>query len=216
MKTTCAIKRGIAYGAITAAALSAILLFAGCAQTGDSDKDSSSPAIETSTSVVTGGGSELLHPTEEYGALTRASYSDSGNSLGNLYSIETGIDEDGVPIVREFESPSHDVRATIREYRAPEDLLDRIAAIANDAGMKEWGDLPMSDMVPLDASTPMVTLTYAYANPDEDFPIWLSFTAWDVFPDGGEEAFDAIRDELQACIVDDNLIREYEEPNFER
>lgn len=207
-------KRTMRFIGLAAAALS-IAVVAGCASTGNTGEDSSSPAIETSSVVPAATGNDLRQPVDEYGALVQVSYSDSGNSLGNLYTVETSYDEDDMPIVREFDSPSHDVRATIKEYRAPEGLLERIAAIADEAGMPTWGDLPMSDMIPYDASTPIVTLVYAAADPDEGHPTVLSYSAWEVFPEGGEEAFDAIRDELTACLVDANLIREYEEPDFE-
>ena len=151
----------------------------------------------------------------EFGPLKEARYSNSGNSLGNMYYIETAYDDDGTFIVREADSPAHNERATIREYRAPADLLDRIDAIVNESGMKTWGDLPPSEYVLLDASTPTISLTYDSADPDDGFPIWISYTNNVVFPEGGEEAFYAIRDELSACATDENLIREYREAERE-
>ena len=187
--------------------LGVLLLLAGCAQSGRNDG--------TSTSTSPGDGGRVDQATEQFGELTQARYSRSGDSLGNMYYIETDVDDDGTPIVRVAESPQHDVRATIGEYRMPDGLLERISAIVDKAGMKTWGDLPMSDMVPLDAATPSITLVFASADPDDAFPVRLSFTAWDEFPEGGEKAFDAIRDELSASIKQENQIRTYTEPERE-
>ena len=148
----------------------------------------------------------------EYGQLKEVRYSNSGNMLGNMYYLETAYDDDGNLIVIEANSPSHDVRATMKEFRAPADLLDRISAIIDKSGMKTWGDLPLSEFIALDASTPTVSLTFESADPNDQFPIWLSYSTNDEFPEGGEEAFYAIRDELAACATDENLIREYLEP----
>ena len=190
-----------------AAALGLALLLAGCTQ--------ASPGNGSSPDTSPEAGGSMNQPADRFGELTRAYFSESGDSLGNMYYIETDVDDDGTPIVRVAESPQHDVRASIGEYRMPDGLLERISAIADEADMKEWGDLPMSDMIPLDAPTPSITLTYASADPDDPFPIKLSFTAWDEFPAGGEEAFNAIRDELSACIIAENQIRTYLEPEQE-
>jgi len=192
--------------------LGVALILAGCAQTstGASSSPDASSVISSGTSPEIGGG--MNQRAEGFGELTGAYFSESGDSAGNLYYIETDVDEDGTPIVRAAQSPQHDIRAEIGEYRMPEGLLDRIAAIADEAGMTTWGDLPMGDLIPLDAATPTITLTFASADPDDSFPIKISFTAWDEFPEGGIEAFYAIRDELSACITPDNQIRTYQEP----
>ena len=157
----------------------------------------------------------MVQPTEQAGGLVQVRYSRSGDSLGNMYYIETDVDEDGTPIVRVADSPRHDVRADIAEYRMPDGLLDRIGAIADEAGIKTWGDLPMSDLFPLDAATPTITLVYSPEDPDDILPVRLSFTAWDEFPEGGEDAFHAIRDELEASLIPENQIRTYLEPERE-
>ena len=148
---------------------------------------------------------------ETTGKLQEVSYSNSGDSLGNLYSITTAEGADGALIVIEREARMHSIPITVREYRAPADLLERIKGIADTAGMKDWGDLPASDLFPLDAPTPTITLAYASDDPDDPFPEWVSFTRWDELPEGGEEAFGTVRDELLACVSEENLIREYEE-----
>jgi len=147
----------------------------------------------------------------EVGKLIAVEYSDSGNSLGNMYRIETSENDQGEPIVTEYNSPMHSDPATIREYRAPEDLIDRISAIVDEAGMKDWGDLPMSEFIPLDASTPRITLVFEPANSESRFPVRINFSTWDELPEGGTDSFNAVRNELQACLVEENLIREYME-----
>ena len=151
----------------------------------------------------------------KFGKLVEAEYSNSGNMLGNLYYIKTAINKEGTPIVREAFSPQHDVRATIKEYRAPEDLLERISKIADEAGMKEWGKLPMGEFFPLDAATPRIALTYSSADPDCSYNKPISFTAYEQFPEGGHEAFNKISDILSECLTDGSLLCEYPEPERE-
>lgn len=152
-----------------------------------------------------------LGSSGDAGELIAARYSHSGNSLGNMYWVETAESPEGELIVVEADSPSHSTPATIREYRAPSDLLERIQRIADAAGMKAWDDLPPDSMIPLDAATPAITLTYASDDPEEEFPTMVTFSTWDRLPWGGDEAFAELRDELLACLADENLIREYEE-----
>lgn len=198
------------------------LLIAGCTSQSPESSASSSASGEasasseshvSSTSVNSSESEDSMSTQEQvFGPLIGVSYSDSGNMLGNLYRLETEVDEDGVFIVRETDSPQHDIRATIREYRAPEGLLDRIETIAEEAGMKGWDDLPMSEFFPLDASTPTITLIYENPDPSDHFPIRITFTRYEELPVGGDDAFRAVEDELSACRTDESLIREYLEP----
>lgn len=207
-----------------AAAIAIALLMAGCTSQSPESPASSSATGEasasseshvSSTSVNSSESEDSMSTQEQvFGPLIGASYSNSGNMLGNLYRLETEIDEDGVFIVRETDSPQHDVRATIKEYRAPEGLLDRIEGIAEEAGMKGWDDLPMSEFFPLDASTPTITLIYENRDPNEYFPIRITFTKYEELPEGGDDAFHAVVDELSTCMTDENLIREYLEPEL--
>ena len=76
--------------------------------------------------------------------------------------------------------------------------------------MRTWGKLPPSEFFPLDASTPRLSLTFENADPEVSWHVFYGFTAWDEQPDDGK-AFDAIRDLLQSCVADENLIRTYTE-----
>lgn len=208
--------------ALAAAVTLAILALFGCSNqapdsassvsSSDSASISNSSLASTSSETSNEGGKSMSEQMQ-FGPLQAVVYSDSGNMLGNMYRIETDTNEDGTLILREADSPQHDQRATIREYRAPEDLIDQISGIADDAGMKDWDDLPMSEFFPLDASTPTITLIYENANPDEYFPIRVSFNLYEELPEGGIDAFNAVRDTLSNCLTEDNLIREYPEPN---
>ena len=189
----------------------ASLLITGCTQqVPESSSPSTSPSSLTVSNLSESGSS--MDKDKQFGPLQAVEYSNSGNMLGNMYWIETDYDEDGSLILREADSPQHDQRATIREFRAPEDLLDQISAIADEYGMKEWDDLPMSEFFPLDASTPTIRLVYENNDPKEHFPIRISFTAYEEFPEGGEDGFDAVRNLLMDSLTEDNLICEYLEP----
>ncbi len=148
--------------------------------------------------------------TGEYGALQSANYTDSGDMNGNLYSVEAKRADDGAVTVVVREAKMHSDPISVGEYRAPDDLLDQVNVIVDKAGMKEWGELPLSEFIALDASTPHVSLTYESADPNEMFPIWLSFSTTYEMPDGGEALY-AIRDCLKSCITEENLIRTYVE-----
>ena len=148
----------------------------------------------------------------QYGALQSARYSNSGNSLGNRYELEAVRAEDGSVIVCEREAEMHSMPTTVREYRADADLLDRISEMVDASGAKEWDDLPPNEFIPLDASTPSLSLTYENADPNEPWPLWLTFSTTYLLPEGGRDALFGIRDLLTSYVADENLIREYEEP----
>ena len=146
----------------------------------------------------------------EYGALIEASFSDSGNSLGNLYLVETAKADDGSLIVVKREAAMHSDPTTVREYRAPSDLLEQISAVVDAAGMKTWGELPQSEFFAYDASTEHLTLRFASVDPGKVLGKIISMTEYDIQPDDGK-AFDAIQKLLEDCATEENLIREYTE-----
>jgi len=146
-----------------------------------------------------------------FGQLRSAYYSNSGNSLGNLYSVEAYRGDDGSMIVRVREAEMHSVPIEVHEYRAPDDLLDQIGAIVDQAGMKEWGKLPPSEFIALDAATTSIRLEYENADPDALIPEYLSYSFNDELPEGGREAINSIYDLMIACATEDNLIGEYTE-----
>lgn len=146
----------------------------------------------------------------KYGAFESAYYSHSGNSMGNLYSLETVRADDGSMIVVEREAEMHSIPITVREYKAPDDIIEQIDAIIEASGMKDWGEIPPSEFIPLDAATPRLSLTFKGVGERASWHESLSLIGWDEHPDGGQ-AFDQIRDLLTACVKDGNLIREYSE-----
>lgn len=157
------------------------------------------------------GGDVKATSAGQYGVLKSARYTNSGNSLGNRYELEAMPADDGSLIVCEREAKMHSMPTTVREYRADADLLDRISDVADKAGMKEWGELPLSELIAYDAPTPALTLTYDNADPAERWPVWLSVSSTCEMPDNGDAMY-AIRDLMAAYAADANLIREYEEP----
>ena len=148
---------------------------------------------------------------KQYGELTSVMYSNSGNSLGNLYSLETETAGDGTLILVEKEAAMHSDPTTIREYKVPADLLDQVTAIVDEAGIKTWGELEPSEFIPLDASTPSLRLRFTNADPDDPWPPSILITRNDVMPDDGKALW-AIRDLLAGYATDENLIREYSQP----
>ena len=158
--------------------------------------------------------SSSTSPKAADSALISAVYSNSGNSNGNKYLLEAARADDGSITLIERRSDWHYLPDTVKEFQAPDDLLDRIDAIANQAGMKSWGELPQSEFFPLDASTPRIGLEYPSNDPDEPFPTTLSFSAWDIHPDD-KKAFNEIVDTLVGAATDENLIRQYVEETRE-
>lgn len=142
-----------------------------------------------------------------YGELVEASYSNSGNSLGNLYLAEARRSNDGSLVVVISESPDHSTPAAIRTYRADEAVLERIDAIVNEAGAKSWGELPTSQFIALDASTPQVRLMYRNTD-GSPRPLFLSFSANQELPAGGHEALLAIRGLIESFATEANFLSE--------
>ena len=114
--------------AIAAAVLTCVLA-AGCTGPAAPETSSSSPS---SSPAVTANGGGTMQNQETTGKLQEVSYSNSGDSLGNLYSITTAEGADGALIVIEREARMHSIPITVREYRAPADLLERIERISPD------------------------------------------------------------------------------------
>ena len=165
---------------------------------------------ETSTTTTT-----PLHTPgnpypEEIGTLVSVYYSRSGDSLGNLYSLETVAAEDGTMMVVEKRADMHSDPIAVREFRAPDDLIAQLEAIVDDADMRNWGKLPPSEFFPLDAATPRLSFTFDNTNPETPWHVFYGYTAWDEQPDDGK-AFEAVRDLLSSCVAEENLIRAYTE-----
>ncbi len=163
-------------------------------------------AINTFLNKAIGAEDVKTPAVDEYGPLAKASYSRSGNSLGNTYRVEAMRSDDGSIKVEVWESAQHDIPCTIHEYRAPADLLDRISAVVDKAGMKTWGELPLSEFIAYDAPTTSLSLTYDSADPNRRFPLWLSTSLTYELPKGGEDAVYGIRDLMLECATDANLI----------
>ncbi len=147
---------------------------------------------------------------EEMGALVSVYYSCSGNSLGNLYSLETAEADDGTMMVVERRADMHSDPIAVCEFRAPDDIVAQVEAIVDEADMRNWGKLEASEFIPLDAATPRLSFTFENTNPETPWHVFYGYSDWDVQPDDGK-AFDAVRDLLSSCAVEENLIREYTE-----
>lgn len=168
-------------------------------------------AIDAFITKAIGGSDVKATDPAQYGELQSACYTNSGNSLGNRYELEAMRAEDGSLIVCERKAEMHSMPTTVREYRADADVLDRISEAVDKAGMKEWGDLPPSEFIVYDASTPALKLTFDNADPSVRWPVWLSVSTSSELPDDGA-SLNAIRDLLASYVSDANFIREYEEP----
>ena len=145
--------------------------------------------------------------------LTSVQFTDSGNSLGNLYSLETVRTNDGELLLVERTADMWSDPITVREYRLPDDFIEQAGTLIDKYGMKDWGDLPPSELFPLDASTPTLHFTYTKTNPAPDeLPVtWISFTVWTEFPEGGTQQFWEVAHLLSSQAVPENLVREYVE-----
>ena len=174
-------------------------------------QSSAAAAASSNSAGVPQGSTRTEKGSEMYGQLRSAYYSDSGNSLGNLYSVEACRNDDGNMIVRVREAEMHSVPIEVREYRAPDDILDQIDAIVDQAGMKEWGELPPSEFIALDAATTSINLEYENADPAELIPKYLRYSFNDELPEGGRGAINGIYDLMMTYATEDNLINEYTE-----
>ena len=141
-----------------------------------------------------------------FGTLTSAKYSDSGNMLGNLYTVEATRADDGSIVVTVRESAMHSDPIEVSEYRASDDLLDQISAIVDRAGMKEWGELPPSEFIALDAATTSIRLAYKSNDPNELLPKYLNYSFNDELPEGGKDAINEIYALMLSYTTEDNLV----------
>ena len=157
------------------------------------------------------GGAMSQQTTSE--KLTSIQFTDSGNSLGNEYSLATVRTDAGNLLLVERKAAAWNDPVTVREYRLPDDFITQVEPIIVEHGMREWGELPPSELFPLDASTPTLELTYTVINPapNERPVIWVRFIIWTEFPEGGTEAFWEVVNHLRNYATPENLIREYVE-----
>ena len=146
-----------------------------------------------------------------FGQLKSVVYSESGDMLGSLYSVEAERTDSGVTVTVRT-SKMHSDPIEVSEYRGDDNLLDQVEAIIDGAGMKEWGDLPPSEFIALDAATKSLRAQFDSADPNDAWPEWLSYSFNDQLPDNGE-SIRQIYDLMVANTGEDRLIRTYvEEP----
>ncbi len=138
-----------------------------------------------------------------YVELVGAEYSDSGNMLGNLYVVEVKRQADGSLAVEKRVAQMHSDPIEVSTYPADGDLLDRIDSIVTAAGAKTWGELPPSELIAHDASTPLVRLSYRTS---EGFPEFLTISSANALPEGGREALYAIRDLIESYATEANRL----------
>ena len=146
-----------------------------------------------------------------YGNLKSIEYSNSGNMLGNVYTVEATRVDDGSTVVTVREAKMHSDPIQVGEYRADDGLLVQIEAVIERAGMKEWGELPQSEFIALDASTESLTMRFASADPAARWEPSLSYSENDELPEGGMEAIREIYQLMMSNTGADRLIRSYAE-----
>ncbi|MBR0405840.1 MAG: hypothetical protein IJI68_11695 [Eggerthellaceae bacterium] len=218
-------KTGIAIACVAVILLGAIAFLNMLGKSADGQVDpitESSSSSSVSPDSASSGGLSSASPSpsatassgkedDVYGALKSAYYSDSGNSLGNLYSVEAYRADDGTMVVKISESKVHSDPTEVGEYRVADDLLDRIEAIVDRAGMKDWGELPPSEFIALDASTPSISLTYDPADSTDGWPEHLRYTFNDELPEGGANAINEIHDLMVSYAASGEQIASYTE-----
>ena len=146
-----------------------------------------------------------------YGQLKSVTYSLSGDMLGSLYTVEAARGDEGGVVVSIRQSKMHSDPIEVGEYRVDDDLLDQVEAVIDRVGMKEWGELPQSEFIALDAATESLRAMFESADPDDSWPKWLSYSFNDELPDGGKEAIREIHDLMVAAASEGTLIRTYTE-----
>ena len=171
---------------------------------------SSSASSAASTGMLQGSDGSTKEG-DVYGKLRSVTYSDSGDMLGNLYTVEAYRADDGSTVVTVREAKMHSDPIEVGEYRADDDLLDQVSAVIDRAGMKEWGELPPSEFIAYDAPTESLRAELESADPDDRWPKRFSYTFNDELPEGGAEAIREIYQLMMANTGQDRLIRSYTE-----
>lgn len=135
--------------------------------------------------------------------LSRVYYYKGGSSLGDSSSVELVFSEteDGRPeaIVRYYDQPSHDQKAVEKEVRLNSNVVTGVQDLIDQYGMREWKDLPETDLIALDA--PGMWFTYEYSD-GTTYELGSDLE----MPDGAYEAIQKIRSYVLTCagIREDN------------
>ena len=132
--------------------------------------------------------------------------------LGSLYAVEVVRGDDGCVVVTVRESDTHSDPVKVDEYRADDDLIERISGVIDRVGMKEWDELPQSEFIALDAATESLRMEFESADPDKPGLAWISYSSNDELPDGGDSMRE-IYDMIMANTGEDRLVREFIEEN---
>lgn len=196
-------------GALPSSAASSVVASGGSASQASGTSSGASASATGANSVGTSGASDK--GATMYGNLKSIEYSNSGNMLGNVYSVEASRADDGSTVVTVREAKMHSDPVQVGEYRADDDLLDQIETVIDRAGMKEWGELPQGEFIALDASTESLTMRFASADPAARWVPSLSYSENDELPEGGMEAIREIYQLMMSNTGADRLIRSYTE-----
>ena len=115
---------------------------------------------------------------KDYGELVEITYSDSGDMNGNIDALT--IDVKQSTMKKEF-SRGIDEPIEVTVYNIDRDEVDKLADIIINNDLPSLDDLPLDEeMMPLDASTPVLTFEYDTKNGRKE---WYSINFYTKIPE---------------------------------
>lgn len=125
--------------------------------------------------------------------LTYVEYSLSGGMEGGIYSISVSVTGAKTATVSLFDQETHNSRPLKRSRNTDRDRLDGLLEIIDKYGMRDWKDLPKSEIFALDA--PSATVEFIISGKS------FSFSDGDEFPEGGGAAMADIKNYLEGLFL---------------
>lgn len=150
----------------------------------------------------------LINKQVPHDKLIRITYSNSGDSLGNVDVIELDITN---LVIRTKYTDSISNPVTIKEYSITEDNIKDIEEYVNKYNLIAWAGLPIdTDLIALDAPEKSIKLTYDNRSINNEIEYYtISYNS--KIPREGYPILNDLIIKLSALLNDNNLINEYQE-----
>ena len=124
---------------------------------------------------------------KDYGELVEITYSDSGDMNGNIDAVTIDVKES---IMKKEYSPGIDQKIEVTTYNVSRDEVEELIDMINENDLPSLDGLPLDEeMMPLDASTPILTFEYDTKSGKKE---WYSINFYTKIPKNKMEVLNKI------------------------
>ena len=149
---------------------------------------------------------KLMNKKKEQNKLLEISYSNSGNSLGNLEKHT--IDIDNLILTTEI-AEMHSIPIEVTEYTITKEDIEYLTDIIEKYNLPAWSTLEIdTDHIALDAPTKTITLTYDNSK-EGGYKKWYSISYDMKLPKEGYDILNNFKSYIISKETEENIIKSY-------